>query len=146
MEARSDAAHTEGQPAAWTQPLVKVDKLWTKIETYLDLTVLIAAVLYMTGWVALNAFHTKGGKLANFPGGSLTVAGLASALAWTRPPPPERHKNFLWVPAALFLVGVLLLAVAKKQEYFANVSRWLSDASLVKQMGTPQIVSARLFT
>ncbi|MGZ3453211.1 MAG: TRAP transporter small permease [Polyangiales bacterium] len=150
MEARSEVAPTptapSGEPAAWTQPLVKLDKAWTKLETYLVLGMLIAAILYMTGWVALNAFHTKGGKLANFPGGILTFAGLASALAWTRRPPAERHKRFLWVPAIAFLAGVCLLAVAKKQDYFANVSRWLSDASLVKQMGTPQIVSARLFT
>jgi hypothetical protein len=142
MEAGLDG----GEPKRWTQPLVKLDKLWTKVETYLVLGMLIAAILYMTGWVALNAFHTKGGKLAMFPGGILTFAGLASALSWTRRPPAERHRKFLWVPAVTFIVGIGLLAVAKKGDYFANVSRWLSDASLVKQMGTPQIVSARLFT
>lgn len=139
-------AGSEGEPRRWTQPLVRLDKLWTKLETYLVLGMLIAAILYMTGWVALNAFHTKGGKLAMFPGGILTFAGLASALSWTRRPPRERDRKFLWVPAVLFAVGIALLAVAKKQDYFANISRWLSDASLVKQMGTPQIVSARLFT
>lgn len=142
MEARP----AEGQPAPWTKPLVRVDAVWTKIETYLVLGVLIAAILYMTGWVTLNAFHTKGGKLANFPGIILTFAGLASAASWTRVPARERLPKKLIVPGVLFVLGVMLLLVAKKQDYFANVSRWLADASLIKQMGTPQIVSARLFT
>lgn len=145
MEARPAAA--EGtQPAPWTKPLVRLDEVWTKIETYLVLGVLIAAILYMTGWVTLNAFHTKGGKLANFPGIILVFAGLASAASWTRIPPRERLPKKLIVPGLLFVLGVILLMVAKKQDYFANVSRWLADASLIKQMGTPQIVSARLFT
>src|SRR4051794_8820154 len=105
MEAGLDG----GEPKRWTQPLVKLDKLWTKVETYLVLGALIAAILYMTGWVALNAFHTKGGKLAMFPGGILTFAGLASALSWTRRPPAERNRKFLWVPAVLFVVGIALL-------------------------------------
>ncbi len=142
MEARP----AEGQPARWTKPLVRLDAVWTKIETYLVLGVLIAAILYMTGWVTLNAFHTKGGKLANFPGIILTFAGLASAASWTRIPARERLPKKLIVPGVLFAAGVLLLLVAKKHDYFANVSRWLADASLIKQMGTPQIVSARLFT
>jgi hypothetical protein len=120
--------------------------MWTKVETYLVLGVLIAAILYMTGWVTLNAFHTKAGKLANFPGIILVFAGLASAASWTRIPPAERLPKKLILPGILFMAGILLLLVAKKQDYFANVSRWLADASLIKQMGTPQIVSARLFT
>lgn len=143
MEARPAA---EGQPASFTKPLVRIDAVWTKIETYLVLLVLIAAILYMTGWVTLNAFHTKGGKLANFPGIILTFTGLASAASWTRIPARERLPKKLIVPGILFTLGVILLLVAKRQDYFANVSRWLADASLIKQMGTPQIVSARLFT
>jgi len=151
MEAKPAAAqhaadNPEGAPAPWTQPLVRLDALWTKIETYLVLGVLIAAILYMTGWVTLNAFHTKGGKLANFPGIILTFAGLASATAWTRIPPQDRLPKKLIMPGVLFALGILLLLVAKKHDYFANVSRWLADASLIKQMGTPAIVSARLFT
>ena len=151
MEAQPAAvAHAaekpEGAPAPWTKPLVRLDAMWTKIETYLVLGVLIAAILYMTGWVTLNAFHTKGGKLANFPGIILVFAGLASAASWTRIPPPERLPKKLILPGVLFIFGIILLLVAKKQDYFANVSRWLADASLIKQMGTPQIVSARLFT
>ena len=144
MEARPAVA--DGQPAPWTKPLVRLDAMWTKIEMYLVLAVLIAAILYMTGWVTLNAFHTKGGKLANFPGLILTFAGLASAASWTRIPPRERLPKKLIVPGVLFMLGVILLLVAKRQDYFANISRWLADASLIKQMGTPQIVSARLFT
>jgi len=151
MEAQPAAAQhaavsPDPAPASWTKPLVRLDALWTKIETYLVLGVLIAAILYMTGWVTLNAFHTKGGKLANFPGIILTFAGLASAASWTRIPPRERLPKKLLLPAVLFVFGIILLLVAKKQDYFANVSRWLADASLIKQMGTPQIVSARLFT
>jgi len=134
------------KPASWTKPLVRLDELWTKIETFLVLAVLLAAILYMTGWVTLNAFHTKGGRLANFPGIILVFTGLASAVSWTRVPPKDRHPRKLVLPGVLFAFGVLLLLVAKKQDYFANVSRWLADASLIKQMGTPQIVSARLFT
>jgi hypothetical protein len=140
------AAPHEGAPAPWTKSLVRLDALWTKVETYLVLGVLIAAILYMTGWVTLNAFHTKGGKLANFPGIILVFTGLAAAASWTRIPPAERLPKKLILPGVLFLLGIILLLVAKKQDYFANVSRWLADASLIKQMGTPQIVSARLFT
>lgn len=145
MEVRPAEA-ADGQPAPWTKPLVRLDAMWTKIEMYLVLAVLISAILYMSGWVTLNAFHTKGGKLANFPGLILTFAGLASAASWTRIPPRERLPKKLIVPGILFVLGVILLLVAKKQDYFANISRWLADASLIKQMGTPQIVSARLFT
>lgn len=134
------------KPASWTKPLVRLDELWTKIETFLVLVVLLAAILYMTGWVTLNAFHTKGGRLANFPGVILVFAGLASAVGWTRIPPKDRSPRKLILPGVLFAAGIVLLLVAKKQDYFANVARWLADASLIKQMGTPQIVSARLFT
>lgn len=151
MEARpaegaKGAVGPELAPAPWTKPLVRLDELWTKIETYLVLFALLAAILYMTGWVTLNAFHTKGGRLANFPGLILVFAGLASAAAWSRLPPKERAPKRLIVSAVLFVIGILLLLVAKKGDYFANVSHWLADASLIKQMGTPQIVSARLFT
>lgn len=134
------------KPASWTKPLVRLDELWTKIETFLVLSVLLAAILYMTGWVTLNAFHTKGGRLANFPGVILVFSGLATAVGWTRIPPKDRLPRKLLLPAILFVAGIVLLLVAKKQDYFANVARWLADASLIKQMGTPQIVSARLFT
>ncbi len=137
------AAH-EPEPARWTRPLVRLDGAWTKVETYLVLGVLIAAILYMTGWVTLNAFHTKGGKLAKFPGAIATFAGFASGIAWLNA--KDRKPKQVLVPIALVVTGVTLLLVAHKQDYFANVSRWLSDASLIKQMGTPQIVSARLFT
>lgn len=152
MEARpaegakgADAA-SDLKPASWTRPLVRLDELWTKIETYLVLVVLLAAVLYMTGWVTLNAFHTKGGRLANFPGIILVFTGLATALGWTRVPAPQRQPKKLLLPAVLFAAGIGLLLVAKKQDYFANIARWLADGTLIKQMGTPQIVSARLFT
>ena len=144
--AKGAHAASDVQPASWTRPLVRLDELWTKLETYLVLSVLLAAILYMTGWVTLNAFHTKGGRLSSFPGIILVFAGLASAVSWTRVPVKERAPRKLAVPAVLFVVGVGLLLVAKKHDYFANVARWLSDASLIKQMGTPQIVSSRLFT
>jgi hypothetical protein len=152
MEARpaegAKGAHAASdlKPAAWTKPLVRLDELWTKLETHLVLGVLLAAILYMTGWVTLNAFHTKGGRLANFPGLILVFAGLASALSWTRIPSKDRMPRKLLLPIVLFAGGVGMLAVAKKQDYFANVAHWLADASLIKQMGTPQIVSSRLFT
>ena len=131
-------------PAAWTKPLVRIDAVWTRIETYMVLAVLIMAILYMSGWVTLNAFHTKGGKLARVPGLIALFAGLASALTWTRR--ADRKNRELFVPALLTLLGLVLLLVAGKQEYFSNVARWLSDASIIKQIGTPAIVSARMFT
>ena len=131
-------------PAPWARPLVRIDAAWTKIETNLVVIALLGAILYMSGWVVLNAFHTKGGKLAYYPGGILTFAGLASGLAWTRR--KLREPKRLAAPIALFVAGCVLLAVAHNKEYFANVARWLADASLIKQVGTPNLVSARLFT
>lgn len=128
----------------WVEPFVKVDAWWTKVETYLVLALLIVAILYMTGWVTLNAFHTKGGKLARFPGIIATFAGAATLVTWLRAKP--RKTGNLVVSIALLVGGALFLAVSKKADYFANVARWLADASIIKQMGTPQIVSARLFT
>jgi hypothetical protein len=144
---QSTAAHAGGPPegpAEWAKPLVRVDALWTKVEMYLVLFALLCAIFYMAGWVTLNAFHTKGGKLAFYPGAILTFAGLASGLAWSRSVKNDRRG--LLVPGLLTIAGVTLLIVARKTEYFANVSRWLADASLIKLVGTPHIVSSRLFT
>jgi hypothetical protein len=70
--AEEHAGGTKGRapelPARWAKPFVLVDTAWTKIETFLVLVLLLLAILYMGGWVTLNAFHTKGGKLARFPG------------------------------------------------------------------------------
>jgi len=128
----------------WVEPFVKVDALWTKVEMYLVLALLIAAILYMSGWVTLNAFHTKGGKLARFPGIIATFAGAATLVTWLRAKP--RKAGNLVVSIVLLVFGAILLSVSKKADYFANVARWLADASVIKQVGTPQIVSARMFT
>ncbi|MBK7394901.1 MAG: TRAP transporter small permease subunit [Myxococcales bacterium] len=128
----------------WVEPFVKVDALWTKVEMYLVLALLIAAILYMSGWVTLNAFHTKGGKLARFPGIIATFAGAVTLVTWVRAKP--RKVANLVVSIVLLVFGAILLSVSKKADYFANVARWLADASVIKQVGTPQIVSARMFT
>jgi hypothetical protein len=133
-----------GAPAPWTKPLVRIDEVWTKIETYLVLGVLLAAILYMCGWVTLNAFHTKGGKLARFPGTIAVLSGVFAGITWARS--EKRAPKGAILPGVLLVVGAVLLAVSGKAEYFANVAQWLENASLIKQMGTPEIVSARLFT
>ncbi len=151
MEARAAGANTPGstsstasKPAGWVRPFVRLDALWTRIEMYLVLSVLLAAILYMTGWVTLNAFHNKGGKLAYYPGSVVTFAGVVSLVSWIRG--KERRLSRGLVSVVLLAVGAVLLLVAKKQEYFANIAHWLADASLIKLMGTPNLVSARLFT
>ncbi|MEO7095869.1 MAG: TRAP transporter small permease subunit, partial [Polyangiales bacterium] len=63
---------------------------------------------------------------------------------WSRSVKQDRRG--LLVPGLLTIAGVTLLLVARKTEYFANISRWLADASMIKQVGTPHIVSSRLFT
>ena len=144
---QSAVAHEGGPPgahASWVRPLVRLDATWTKIEMYLVLFALLCAIFYMAGWVTLNAFHTKGGKLAYYPGAILTFAGLASAYGWSRTVRQDRRG--ILVPGLLTIAGVTLLLVARQTEYFANISRWLADASLIKQVGTPHIVSSRLFT
>src|SRR5205085_12663570 len=123
------------------RPLVRLDAMWTKIEMYLALFALLCAIFYMAGWVTLNAFHTKGGKLAYYPGAILTFAGLASGLAWSRTVRSDRRG--LLVPGLLTIAGVTLLLVAKKTDYFANISRWLADGTMIKLVGTPHIVSSR---
>ena len=144
QSASTHAAGPPDGPASWVKPLVRLDATWTKIEMYLVLFALLCAIFYMAGWVTLNAFHTKGGKLAFYPGAILTFAGLASGLAWSRSVKEDRRG--ILVPGLLTIAGVTLLLVARKTEYFANISRWLADASLIKQVGTPHIVSSRLFT
>jgi len=142
-KAGTPGTQTEG-PAKWARPLVKLDAIWTKVETYMVLALLILAIFYMAGWVTLNAFHTKGGKLAKFPGIIATFGGLASAAAWGMR--KDRKPKELLVPGIFTVLGIVLLLVSKRGDYFANVARWLSDASVIRLMGTPQIVSARLFT
>ena len=132
-------------PARWARPFVLIDTAWTKIETFLVLTLLLLAILYMGGWVALNAFHTKGGKLARFPGGIALFASFASFAAWATKK-QARKITGLFAPIVLGALGVILLAVAKKLPYFANVSAWLTDGSTLHLIGTPAIVSSRLFT
>jgi hypothetical protein len=143
-EAKSAPEADGTGPARWARPLVRVDAIWTKIETYMVLVLLLLAIFYMAGWVTLNAFHTKGGKLARFPGIISTFAGLASAVAWRMR--KDRKPKQLLVSVIFTVLGIVLLVVSKKQDYFANIARWLSDASVIRLMGTPQIVSARLFT
>src|SRR5690348_6670902 len=93
-------------PARWARPLVRLDALWTKTESWLVLIALIGAILYSSGWVVLNSFHTQNGRLAYFPGGVLTFAGIASGLAWSRRKLRDNKK--LAAPITLFVVGVVL--------------------------------------
>lgn len=151
MEARAAGTNGPGttssaasKPAGWVRPFVRLDAVWTRLEMYLVLVVLLMAIAYMTGWVTLNAFHTKGGKLAYLPGSVLTFSGVVSLGAWIRG--KERRLAKGLVPVVLLGVGAVLLLVAKKTEYFANIAHWLGDASVIKLMGTPNLVSARLFT
>lgn len=134
----------ESSAASWTRPLVKIDALGTRIETVLVLALLILAIFYMSGWVTLNAFHTKGGKLARFPGAIALFSGLAWLTTWAR---DKARKPIHGVFAvAIGALGVVLLWASRHGEYFSNVAHWLSESSLIAQMGPPQIVSARLFT
>ncbi|MFI5299290.1 MAG: TRAP transporter small permease subunit [Polyangiales bacterium] len=149
-EVASTSSDTSSPPiessaaASWTRPLVKIDALGTRIETVMVLTLLVLAILYMSGWVTLNAFHTKGGKLARFPGSIALFAGLAWLVTWAR---DKNRKPMHGVFAVgIGALGVALLWAARKQDYFANIAHWLTESSLIAQMGPPQIVSARLFT
>jgi hypothetical protein len=157
MEARSpDAQGAEDRaddprgrapdsPARWAKPFVLIDAAWTKIETYLVLILLLLAILYMGGWVSLNAFHTKGGKLAKYPGSIALFASFASLAAWGMKK-EGRKLTGLIVPIVLGVLGAILLKVSGKLTYFANVSSWLTDGSTLRLIGTPAIVSSRLFT
>lgn len=132
-------------PARWAKPFVFIDNAWTKIETYMVLVLLLLAILYMSGWVTLNAFHTKGGKLARFPGGIALFASVASMAAWIAKKEARRVTGLI-VPVVFGALGVVLLMVSKKLAYFANVSSWLTDGTTLHLIGTPAIVSSRLFT
>ncbi len=143
------AGDTQGRaphlPARWAKPFVFIDTAWTKIETYLVLILLLLAILYMSGWVTLNAFHTKGGKLARYPGGIALFASFASMAAWLAKK-QGRKLTGLIAPIVLGALGAALLMVSKKLGYFANVSSWLTDGSTLRLIGSPAIVSSRLFT
>lgn len=132
-------------PARWAKPFVLIDAAWTRVETYLVLILLLLAILYMGGWVSLNAFHTKGGKLAKYPGSVALFASFASFAAWIAKK-QGRKLTGLIAPLVLGAFGALLLSVSGKLTYFANVSSWLTDGSTLRLIGTPAIVSSRLFT
>ena len=140
-------------PARWARPLVRMDAMWTKIETYLVLFALLCAILYMSGWVTLNAFYTKGGKLAYYPGIIACFAGAASLAAWFFIVPKNdaggarpRKPRGLILPCLLLLLGAIFLLVAPKRDYFANIATWLQEGSVIKLIGPYNLVSARLFT
>jgi hypothetical protein len=131
-------------PARWTRPFVAIDRYWTQLETALVVVLLLLAIFYMTGWVTLNAFHTKAGKMARYPSIVALFSGASVAITWARA--KQKRLGMLLLSVVLLGLGAVLWWAAKKQEYFANVARWLADASVLKQVGTPQIVSARMFT
>ena len=52
--------HAEQRAAAWGEPIVRLDRAWTKLEARLCAAVLAAEVLTLVFWISIRALSSPG--------------------------------------------------------------------------------------
>ncbi len=139
---------------AWGEPLVKLDKKWTSLESKLCVWVLLAEIAALCFWIALKGLSSEyspgGGDISGLVFRSLissVVLGLIVHKA-TKPPgasTEQADKHAIFVTGAV-LVGLFVgrLWVKLGVEYFSNLLNWLQNASLLTLLGGLRGVATRL--
>ncbi len=154
------------QPAAvpkqaWGEPLVRLDKAWTQLESRLCAWVLIAEIIALCLWIALkglSAEYETGEGEKNVSG--LVFRGLITAAIFgfvahkaTKPRVFESSPEFARIKqrqrvtvTSATILGLLAgrLWANSGVEYFSNLLNWMQSASLLMLIGGLRGVATRL--
>jgi len=132
---------------AWGEPLKRLDRAWTSLESRLCAAVLVAEVFALCLWISLkglSAVYTPGsgdtsGLVYRALLGAAVLGGIAHRALRGRP----RHEA--WVTAAVVLGALLSRAWASAgAEYFANLLNWMQSASFLTLIGGVSGIAKRL--
>jgi TRAP-type C4-dicarboxylate transport system permease small subunit len=146
---------------AWGDPLMRLDRAWTRLESRLCAWVLVTEIIALCLWIALkglSAEYQTGTGDKNVSG--LVFRALISSIAFglgahflTRPKVSEGDKDFpeaekrhrIIVTSAVF-VGLFFgrLWANAGVEYFSNFLNWVQNASLLMFIGGLRGVVTRL--
>ena len=149
-------------PAAWANPLARLDTKWTRLEARLAAAVLLSEILALCAWISLKGLSaeyqvaSEGEK--NISG--LVFRGLVGAIVLgliafrvTRPKMAETEpryataivrQNVAVTSAVVVGLGCGRLWANGGVEYFENFLNWMQSASLLMLIGGLRGVATRL--
>jgi TRAP-type C4-dicarboxylate transport system permease small subunit len=161
--ARPAGAELQGfAKRAWGEPLMRLDRTWTRLESRLCAWVLIAEIIALCVWIALKGLSAEyqagdaGGKnVSGVVFRSLISAAILGLVAnkLLRPRVAESHPTFEAVKRRQRIVvtsAVILGLLAGRLwantgvAYFSNLLNWMQNASLLMLIGGLRGVATRL--
>jgi hypothetical protein len=134
-------------PAAWGDPLARLDAAWTRLESLLCAGVLVAEIAALCVWIAMKGLSTpstgdaKAGIVFRGVIGALAL-GLASRLPTRGRPAAQRDA----ITVGAVVVGLLSAGLWSRWgvDYFSNVLNWLQDGSTLTLIGGLRGLGTRL--
>ena len=129
-----DAKATSDAPAAWGEPIAKLDRAWTKLEARLAAGVLIAEIAALVFWISIRALSTSGKAGSGQLFRQLLCAAVIGGVTWRLVRKHPRNQ-------AITTGGVVLGAVVGSvwgdagTAYFSNLFAWLQNASILVYFG-----------
>jgi TRAP-type C4-dicarboxylate transport system permease small subunit len=143
-------AHAPKPPDAvpkqkWGEPLLKLDKVWTSLETRLCVWVLLAEIGALCFWITLKGLSSEyspgGGDTSGLVFRSLITSVLLGFIVHKATKPKDASTGQVdrhaWFVTIAVLVGLLLGRAWVKVgvEYTSNLLNWLQNASLLMLVG-----------
>ncbi|HVU06095.1 MAG TPA: hypothetical protein VHE30_30300 [Polyangiaceae bacterium] len=142
----SSHGKSPGQGAAWGVPLLRIDEVWTRFETWLAVLALALEILSMSLWVFLKGFSTPPGDSAS--GWLFRAVVGATALgsaAWfglkKKPLTVRRNVTLAGVFVGLFLAKAWATVGVN---YSSNLLNWYQQACVLTLLGGLRGVGTRL--
>jgi hypothetical protein len=132
--------------ADWGEPLARLDRAWTKLETRLAAFVLLAEVATLVFWIAIRALSSTGtgggGMIFRAISGALVV-GLGAWFATKSKLGPKMREKITTVAVLVgFFAGTRLGDAGIP--YFANFFAWLQNSSVLVFVGGVGELARRL--
>jgi TRAP-type C4-dicarboxylate transport system permease small subunit len=130
--------------AAWGEPLVALDRGWTRFEVWLAMVAFALEIFSMTLWVGLKGFSAA----ADHPGSVVfravlggTVLGTIAHLSLAKQKPKVR----LWATLGAVFLGFLLAKTWLHfgVDYSSNLLNWYQQASFLTLLGGLRGVGTR---
>lgn len=147
--ANGDAAHVPAPPprkgAAWGEPIMALDKFWTRFEIGLAVVVFVLETFSMVLWVCLKGFSAPADHISSVVFRAIvgaTVLGIAAHVGFAKKDPKVRRNATL---AAVF-IGMLATKMWLRigSDYASNMLNWYQQASFLALLGGLRGVGTRL--
>jgi len=135
-----------GQGAAWGVPLMHLDEVWTRFETWLAVFALSLEILSMSLWVFLKGFSTPpGDNVSGILFRAVVGAVVLGSAAWFGLKKQSESVRRNATLAGVF-VGVLLAKAwaSVAVDYTSNLLNWYQQACFLTLLGGLRGVGTRL--